>query len=189
VWAGNLDGHPMHELLAVRSAAPLWAALMMSLYAVGDRPWPQLKDSPSLQPVAVAAETGLLPRPDEPVVREWFLPGTEPVERASALYVEGVLRLPPEYHAWSAGADNPLGAAKEISSLRILFPRDGSIFSFNPAMSEAQQMLLLQSSLPQCEWFLNGQRITRPLIPLERGRWTISAHAQGQVAVSNYVVE
>jgi hypothetical protein len=47
----------------------------------------------------------------------------------------------------------------------------------------------LQSSLPDCEWFLNGEKIEHPLVPLERGRWTISAHAQGQVAVSNYVVE
>ena len=83
VWAGNLDGRPMAELLAVRSAAPLWAAIMMSLYARGDRPWPELKESPSLHPVDVAAETGLLPRPDDPVVREWFLPGTEPVENAA----------------------------------------------------------------------------------------------------------
>jgi penicillin-binding protein 1C len=189
VWAGNLDGRPMHELLAVRSAAPLWAALMRSLYAAGDRPWPQQRETPSLHAVEVAAETGLLPRPDEPVVREWFLPGTEPVEQASALYVDGGLRLPPEYHAWSAGPDNTLGAVAEKSSLRILFPKDGSTFSFNPAMSEAQQMLPLQSSLPQCEWFLNGEKINRPLLPLKRGRWTISAHAQGQVAVSNYVVE
>jgi penicillin-binding protein 1C len=189
VWAGNLDGRPMRELLAVRSAAPLWAAIMRSLYAVGDRPWPQLKESPSLHAADVAAETGLLPRPDEPVVREWFLPGTEPIEHASALYVDGVLRLPPEYHAWSAGPGNALGAAAEKDSLKILFPKDGSTFSFNPAMSEAQQMLPLQSSLPQCEWFLNGEKILRPLIPLERGRWTVTARAQGEVAVSHYVVE
>jgi penicillin-binding protein 1C len=31
VWAGNLDGRQMGELLAVRSAAPLWAAVMKSL--------------------------------------------------------------------------------------------------------------------------------------------------------------
>jgi hypothetical protein len=50
-------------------------------------------------------------------------------------------------------------------------------------------MLLLQSSWPDCEWFLNGQRLERPLIPLERGMWTISAQLGGQTAVSNYVVE
>jgi hypothetical protein len=103
--------------------------------------------------------------------------------------VDGVLRLPPEYHAWSAGPGNALGAAAEKNSLKILFPKDGSTFSFNPAMSEAQQMLPLQSSLPQCEWFLNGEKVLRPLIPLERGRWTVTARAQGEAAVSHYVVE
>lgn len=189
VWAGNLDGRPMHELLAVRSAAPLWAAIMTSLYAAGDRPVPQLKESATLHPVEVAAETGLLPRPGEPVRREWFLPGTEPVEPASALYVDGVLQLPAEYHAWCAGPQNAIGAAAQASVLRVLFPKDGATFSYNPAISTAQQMLPLQSSLPQCEWFLNGKKIERPLIPLERGKWTISVHAKGQMAESNYVVE
>ncbi|HEY5953259.1 MAG TPA: transglycosylase domain-containing protein [Terrimicrobiaceae bacterium] len=189
VWAGNLDGRPMAELLAVRSAAPLWAALMASLYANGDRPWPELQESATLHAVDVAAETGLLPRLNEPVVREWFLPGTEPVEHASAWYVDGVLQLPAEYHAWCAGPHSAPGATAAKRALKILFPKDGATFSLNPALSKAQQMLPLQSSLPECEWFLNGEKIHRPLIPLERGKWTISAHAQGQVAGSNSVVE
>jgi len=188
-WAGNLDGRPMGELLAVRSAAPLWAAIMRSLYAAGDRPWPQLEESTSLHAVEIAAETGLLPRPNEAVIREWFLPGTEPVDQASALYVDGVLQLPPEYVAWCAGPQNRLGATAHTKALKILFPKDGATFSYNPAMSKAQQMLPLQSSWPECEWFLNGKKIERPLIPLERGTWSISAQAGGQTAVANYVVE
>jgi penicillin-binding protein 1C len=189
VWAGNLDGRPMGEVLAVRSAAPLWAAMMRSLYAAGDRPWPELEKSASLRAVEIAAETGLLPRPNEPVVREWFLPGTEPVDYASALYVDGVLQLPPEYVAWCAGPQNRLGATVRTKALRILFPRNGATFCYNPAMSKAQQMLPLQSSWPECEWSLNGRRLERPLIPLERGTWTITAQAGGQTAVSSYVVE
>ena len=189
VWAGSLDGRPMGEVLAVRSAAPLWAAMMRSLYAAGDRPWPQLKESASLRAVEVAAETGLLPRPNEPVVREWFLPGTEPVANASAQYVDGVLQLPPEYAAWCAGPQNRLGATVRSRGLKVLFPKDGATFCYNPAMSKAQQMLPLQSSLPGCVWYLNGRRLERPLIPLERGTWTLTAQARGQTAQSNYVVE
>jgi membrane carboxypeptidase/penicillin-binding protein PbpC len=187
VWAGNLDGHPMHELLAVRSAAPLWARIMMSLYAVGDRPWSQLEESRFLHAVNIAAETGLLPRPNEPIVREWFLPGTAPLQHASVLYTDGALSLPAEYHDWCAGPHNAIQAEKR--ALKILFPKDGATFTVNPAMSEAQQMLPLQSSVPQCEWFLNGEKILRPLIPLERGRWTVTARPQGEVAMSHYVVE
>jgi hypothetical protein len=162
---------------------------MRSLYALGDRPWPQIGESASLHAVEIAAETGLLPRPNEAVVREWFLPGTEPVDYASTLYIDGVLQLPPDYAAWCAGPQNRLGASTRTNALRILFPKDGATFCYNAAMPKSQQMLLLQSSWPDCEWFLNGQRLERPLIPLERGTWTISAQARGQAAVSNYVVE
>jgi Penicillin-Binding Protein C-terminus Family len=105
------------------------------------------------------------------------------------LYMDGALSLSAEYHAWCAGPHNALRATAEKHALKILFPKDGATFTLNPAMSEAQQMLPLQSSLPQCEWFLNGEKILRPLIPLERGRWTVTARAQGEVAVSHYVVE
>ena len=189
VWAGNLDGRPMREILAIRSAAPLWAAMMRSLYASGDSPVPQLEQNDNLRAVDVAVETGLLPRPDEPTVREWFLSGTEPVEDASALYVDGVLNLPAEYALWCAGSQNRLGARVRSALLEILFPKDGATFCYNPAMPRSQQMLPLQSSWRECEWFLNGRRLERPLVPLERGAWTISARAGGQVAVSNYVVE
>jgi penicillin-binding protein 1C len=189
VWAGNLDGRSMNEALAVRSAAPLWAAVMRSLYAAGDRPWPQVEEGAMLHPVEIAAETGLLPRSAEPIVREWFLKGTEPLECASTLYVNGVLQLPAEYLAWCAGPQNRLGATVRAMPLRILFPKNNATFCYNAAMSKSQQMLPLQSSWPDCEWFLNGRRLEQKLIPLERGTWTITAKAGGQTAVANYVVE
>jgi hypothetical protein len=98
--------------------------------------------------------------------------------------VDGILHLPSEYSAWCAGPHNALGAAAQTETLKILFPKDGATFSYNPAMSKAQQMLPLQSSWPQCDWFLNGKTVERPLVPLERGTWTISAHARGEVAVA-----
>jgi hypothetical protein len=170
--------------LAVRSAAPLWAAMMMSLYAAGDRPWPKLGESASLYAKEIAAETGLAPRPNEPTVCEWFLPGTESVASASELYMDGILNLTAERLA-----ENGAGAAAQNKVLKIVFPKDGATFSYNPAISKAQQMLPLQSSSPECEWFLNGKKIERPLVPLERGTWTVSAHARGQVAVAKFVVE
>ena len=189
VWAGNLDRRPMNEAFAVRSAAPLWAAVMRSLYAAGDRPWPQVEEGAVLHPVEIAAETGLLPRSGEPIVREWFLKGTEPLECASTLYVNGVLQLPTEYLARCAGPQNRLGATVRAMPLRILFPKNNATFCYNAAMSKSQQMLPLQSSWPECQWFLNGRRLEQTLIPLERGTWTITAKAGGQTAVANYVVE
>ena len=170
-------------------AAPLWAAVMRSLYAAGDRPWPQVEEGAVLHPVEIAAETGLLPRSGEPIVREWFLKGTEPLECASTLYVNGVLQLPTEYLAWCAGPQNRLGATVRAMPLRILFPENNATFCYNATMPKSQQMLPLQSSWPECQWFLNGRRLEQTLIPLERGTWTITAKAGGETAVANYVVE
>jgi penicillin-binding protein 1C len=189
VWTGNLDGRVLGEVLSVRSAAPLWAEVMKSLYKAGDRPWPAMEESALLRAVDIAAETGLLPRPKEPVVREWFLRGTEPVEHASRMYINGVLQLPAEYLAWCSGPQNRLGATVRSMPLKILFPKDGATFCYNPALPKSQQMLPLQSSWEGCEWFLNGRRLEQALIPLERGRWTISVRAGRETASSSYVVE
>lgn len=189
VWAGNLDGHSMGELLAVRSAAPLWAALMKALYANGDQPLPEPRESANLRRLAVAAETGLLPRPGEPAVSEWFLPGTEPVRNAAEMYAGGVLQLPKEYTQWCAGPQNRLGAQVPPGDLRILFPKNGAVFALNPTLPAGQQTLPLQSSWPDCEWFLNGQRLAKPNVPLTRGEWTLTASARGETASAQFTVE
>lgn len=189
VWAGNLDGKPMAEVLAVRSAAPLWAAVMRRLYELGDDPVPLPEVSESLRTVTVAAETGLLPRPGEPVVGEWFLTGTEPTENAATLYADGVLQLPPEYTRWCAGPQNHLGARIRTGELKILFPREGATFVLNEALSASQQTLPLQGSHPGCEWFLNGEKLEKPQVPLQRGSWSLSAKAGGETAVVRYRVE
>lgn len=189
VWAGNLDGRPMGEVLAVRSAAPLWAAVMRRLYAQGDAPVPLLQESETLRPRQVAAETGLLPRDGEPTVEEWFLPGTEPVENAATLYADGLLQLPPEYTHWCASPQNHLGARVRSGGLKILFPREGATFVLSESLSASQQTLTLQGSRPDCEWFLNGTRLDTRHLPLQRGQWSLSAKAHGETAVANFVVE
>lgn len=189
VWAGNLNGRPMGEILAVRSAAPLWAALMKNLYAQGDKPIPEPIESPALQKIEVAAETGLLPRPGEPTISEWFLTGTAPQNLAADSYVEGILQLPPEYAAWCASSQNRLRAQVRADKLAVLFPKEGAVFSRNPYLPAAQQMLPLKSSRSGGEWFLNGKKLRDPLIPLEPGEWTISVRSAGEEAVSRFSVE
>jgi len=189
VWAGNLNGRPMSELLAVRSAAPLWAALMKNLYAQGDTPIPLPVESPALQKLEVAAETGLLPRVGERTVSEWFLTGTAPQIPAADSYVDGILQLPPEYAAWCASSQNRLRAEVRADKLAVLFPKEGAVFSRNPYLPAAQQMLPLKSSHSGGEWFLNGKKLRDPLIPLEPGEWTISVRSAGEEAVSRFSVE
>jgi Membrane carboxypeptidase/penicillin-binding protein PbpC len=190
VWAGNLDGQPMAEMLAVRAAAPLWSAIMRHLYERGDEPLPDPAPSEKLQSLDVAAETGLLPRAGEPVVREWFLAGTAPTEEAATRYsADGTLELPPEYARWCASPQNHLGAHVRSAGLKILFPRDGATFLYNENLPARQQELVLQSSRDPCEWFLNGRKLDQPVVPLRRGHWTLVARTGTETAETKFSVE
>lgn len=182
VWSGNLDGKPLDQMLAVRAAGPLWAAMMRHLLATGDEALPEPVASEKLQPVEVAAETGLLPRPGEKTIREWFLDGTAPTENAAGDYgiIDGIERLllPPEYQEWCASSQNRLGAVARSGELRILFPRDGASFIVNPNLSPRQQTLHFTASEPDCRWLLNGREVNGQF-QLERGDWKLSAQKAG----------
>lgn len=189
VWSGNLDGRSMGELLAVRSAAPLWASLMQYLYAKGDQPLPAMQETENLHALTVAVETGLLPRENERTVREWFIPGTEPHENAATRYRNGVLQLPAEYAAWCASSQNRLRAEARNEKLAILYPKDGAVFALNSNLPKSQQVLPLQSSDPACEWYLNGEKLAKPMIPLQPGDWSLTAKDGLDEAVVSFRVE
>lgn len=193
VWAGNLDGSPMGAALAVRSAAPLWASVTRDLLDGGDHPLPEMKESDKLKACVVAKESGFLPMSGEPALREWFLPGTEPSERAADHYEtragRETLVLPPEYAAWCAGPQNRLGAVAASQGFGILYPRDGAVFILNPNLPAGQQSLPLKSSDPGCEWFVNGVPLGNPSLLLQPGRWTLSARSHGREQSATVTVE
>jgi len=178
VWAGNLNGKPMAEILAVRSAAPLWAAMMRHLLANGDTPLPEPQENASLRHVDIAAETGLLPRPGEATINEWFLAGTEPTTNAATWYQEGRLVLPLEYAAWCAGPQNRLGAIIRSDKLRILFPTSGSTYVLNSNLPPKQQSLHLVAS-EVCDWRINEKQTIAGkkdiYLALQQGDWTVEA--------------
>lgn len=183
VWAGNPDGSPMNATLAVRSAAPVWNAITQYLLAKGDSPLPLPDESMGLERRTIARETGLLPRAGEPVLQEWFLPGTAPVESAATMYEtrgdREVLSLPSEYEAWCAGPQNRTGAVAKADDFRILFPKDGAVFIFNPNLPKNQQILVPKCTDPSCEWFANGKKIEPGRFRLQPGSWTLTARAGG----------
>ena len=143
-----------------------------------------MKESDKVHSLLVAKESGGIPREGEPALREWFLAGTEPTAHAADSYEirdgKNSFVLPLEYAAWCAGPQNRLGAVTVAQGFRILFPRDGSVFEFNPNLPHGQQALPLKSSAPDCEWFVNGARLSNPLFPLQPGRWTVSARSHGR---------
>lgn len=185
VWAGNLDGRALGEVLAVRAAAPLWAAMMRHLLATGSEPLGE--PSGDLRMVEVAAETGLLPRSGERTVREYFLPGTEPAENAATMYRGGQLVLPPEYANWCRSPENRLGATTQTDELRIFFPADGATYLLSKSIPARQQMLTLQGSA-DCAWYLNGQPVTGGVVPLREGTWTVEARGGNGLARSTFRV-
>ncbi|MEI8313627.1 MAG: penicillin-binding transpeptidase domain-containing protein, partial [Verrucomicrobiota bacterium] len=179
VWTGNPDGSPMNATLAVRSAAPVWNAIAQYLLAKGDSPLPPPDESMGMEKRMIARETGLVPRDGEPSLQEWFLPGTAPAESAATMYEtrggREVLSLPAEYAAWCAGPQNRMGAAAKGDGFRILFPKDGAVFVFNPNLPPNQQMLVPKSTDPSCEWFANGKKIEPGRFRLQPGNWTLTA--------------
>lgn len=184
VWAGNPDGSPMNAALAVHSAAPVWSAISQYLLSQGDSPLPAPETGPGLEQGEVARETGLLPRSGELTVHEWFLPGTVPVVSSATMYERqgdrDVLVLPAEYAGWCAGSQNRLGAVTESGDLEILFPKNGATFVFNPDLPAARQMLFPTATDPDCEWFVNGEKIDSARFPLQPGEWTLTAKSGAQ---------
>ena len=193
VWAGNPDGSPMDQTLAVRSAAPVWNAIIRMLLERGDPPAPEPDPAIGLEKIGVSKTTGLLPRLGEETVNEWFIAGTAPTKSSSAMFrpIAGkeTLVLPREYAAWCAGPQNRLGAIAETGQLEILHPKDGSVFSLNPSLPTGQQVLALASTDPNCEWFADGKKLSSPKFRLVRGEHTLTARSSGQERSAKFRVE
>ncbi len=208
VWAGNFDGRPMGELLSVRSAAPLWRMMIdFLLRAKQDPPVPiATVIAPNLAVIEICPLTGMRPSPlgPEPPVKEYFLPGTEPVEDASAMFVANPqggpahLLLPPEYAAWCRSVQNGLNAiARSPDGLAITSPTDGASYSFDPNLSAAQQMIELSTNAADphvVRWTANGQplapdRAGRTFWKLSRGEWELRAEDGGASATAHIAVE
>ncbi len=193
VWAGNPDGSPMNAALAVHSAAPVWNAITGYLLAKGDSPLPLPGESPLLERHEIARETGLAPREADPSIQEWFLAGTAPTVSAATMYERRddreVLSLPAEYAAWCAGPQNRIGAVAKADGFRILFPRDGAVFIFNPNLPANQQVLVPKSTDPSCEWFANGKKIEPERFLLQPGDWTLTAKSGANERMARIRVE
>jgi penicillin-binding protein 1C len=193
VWAGNFDGRPMRDTLAVRSAAPLWAAVIRELLRNDHR-----IDPPSVNLVRceICAVTGLLPsRFSTGKVPELFLRGTEPTkDSASWFSPEGKLLLPSQYAAWCSGSDNTLGAMT-VPEPRIVNPLANSKYEIDPELPRAQQMIELTATIGNdVQWYVNGlpvrpERDGRFLWQLAPGEWDVRATGRNGTAEEKITVE
>lgn len=167
VWAGNSSGRALGGVPAVRAAAPLWRAVVDLLLARGDRPVPG-PDPETVRTAEVCSLTGLLPSEASPeVVREYFLPGTEPRESsAGSISIENGRAVPllgPDYAAWCASPDNGIGARlKPGPGPVILWPEEGAVFALDRGLPTEQQEVELRAAGLEgraARWLVNGKEV------------------------------
>jgi penicillin-binding protein 1C len=76
VWVGNTDNTEMKEVTGLTGAAPVWHDVMMTV--LKDKPVEPFVRPEGLVERSVDAVSGLLPTKYSPMVKELFIPGTEP---------------------------------------------------------------------------------------------------------------
>jgi membrane peptidoglycan carboxypeptidase len=83
VWAGNSDNSMMRNVIGITGAGPIWHDIIE--YASHHYNFPPDNFAPpaNVHPSVVSAVTGLLPRPGEPTVTDWFIDGTMPTIQGS----------------------------------------------------------------------------------------------------------
>jgi penicillin-binding protein 1C len=206
VWAGNFDGRPMRDTVAVRAATPLWAAIMQELLRRPDGNAVALRagDHPLDPPIAdeklvreeICKTTGLVPsRFSAATTNELFVVGTEPSEDSADYFAnDGKLILPDAYARWCASRDNTIGAHVR-SDFRITSPPPNARYQIDPVLPPSQQMVELTAACAtDVEWFVNGERVTperdgRFFWQLAAGEWNVRAVSAGKLADAKIIVE
>jgi penicillin-binding protein 1C len=195
VWAGNFDGRPMRDTLAIRSATPLWAAMMRELLR-RDRPLDPLRESERLLRREICAETGLLAsRFSASSISEVFLKGTEPKEDSANWFAaDGKSLLPAEYAGWCASRNNTRGAQAQPKA-GIISPVANARYEIDPVLPRSQQMIELTATLgDRVQWFVNGTQIApqadgRFFWQVAPGQWNIRAVSPGGSAEETIFIQ
>lgn len=192
VWAGNFDGRPMRNALAIRAASPLWAAMMQELLGRDD-PLEAPAATANLTQRTICKQTGLLPSSrSTATANEWFLAGSEPSQTSADSFAsDGALVLADKYAGWCATADNTMGA-RVRGTAQITTPRANSHYLIDSVLPPTQQMIELTSTIePDAQWFVDGERQTpqsdgRVFWRLAPGEWTVRA-VTGTVSVEERI--
>ncbi|MBI4702826.1 MAG: penicillin-binding protein 1C [Deltaproteobacteria bacterium] len=150
VWVGNFNGAPMHGLLAMQGAAPLWREVM--LLAMRGRLAAHFQPPPGVARAEICADTGLLATPGCVRHRRDFVaergPGSGPA---------------------AAGGGRPI---------EILGPPDGASFVLDPVLPRSRQKLELRATVRAAgaravRWTVDGELVGEPGPPYV-ARWTLA---------------
>ena len=78
VWAGNSDNSIMRNVIGITGAGPIWHDIMEYASRHYNFPPDDFTPPANVHKGTVSALSGLLPRPGEPTVTDWFIDGTMP---------------------------------------------------------------------------------------------------------------
>jgi len=153
VWVGNVTGEPMRNVSGVTGAAPVWLEVMARLHE-------KIPSEAPAPPAGVVEREVPFAREAEPVRREWFSEGTEPVAPGR---VEGSLKA---------------------VQARILAPVGGTILALDPDIPAGRQRVPFEARdvQPGQRWLLDGAVLGEAadfiLWPPEPGRHHLSVVAR-----------
>jgi membrane peptidoglycan carboxypeptidase len=83
VWAGNSDNSTMNNVIGITGAGPIWHDVMEYVSHDYNLPPDDFVRPSDVHSGTVSALTGLLPKPGEPTITDWFIDGTLPTIQGS----------------------------------------------------------------------------------------------------------
>jgi penicillin-binding protein 1C len=184
VWVGNFDGAPMHGVLSLVGAAPLFRDAMLA--AMEGRPRRAFEPPDGLERVRVCPVSGRPRGPHCPHGRLEWMARERGAARCDWHGAEG-LELPPELvaHGFFAGGAHRAGrglggrfgaGAGARGRPRIVAPADGAVLVVDPLLPAAMQRAPLRVAAPpgtaRVRWEVDGDAVAEVEAPFE-ARWAL----------------
>jgi len=94
VWAGNSNNSIMQNVIGITGAGPIWHDIMEYASQHYHYPPDDFIRPSDVHMGQVSANTGLLPRPGEPTVSDWFIDGTMPTIQGDYSYYVPAPKIP-----------------------------------------------------------------------------------------------
>ncbi len=144
VWLGNLDRKPMSEVSGASGAALILRAVFAELNRAGETK--SIFRSPNLSQTQICAKTGKIATKQCPVVHEWFIQGTEPVEVCAL-------------HSAELNSQNKIGTER---APHIVLPTPGLEIALDPRIPDRFERLALKLDTEDqgVSWIMDGKVLT-----------------------------
>jgi penicillin-binding protein 1C len=187
VWVGNFDGRPMHGLLAMQGAAPLWRDAM--LVAMEGRPRKGFEPPSDTDSAEVCPVSGMLRGPHCPAGRHEHVSADHGPAAACTWHgADGALRVPAELRGFEP--DSSQGVLAELGpEISIKSPLEGAKVAIDPLIPRSRQQLRFRALVrsPEAQrvrWEVDGRQIAERSVPFSAD-WSIEpgSHAVRAVAL------